>query len=119
MTVLRTARDVAVARAERLLPPEPVMMLLSAGLRECAEVHRGRYPLVTDVSRATVQRMYVRLYPGFSRLTVLMPGDGWIRPDEVLAAAGGDSARPFCIHRDANTGDYLVFQRKRAGATSA
>lgn len=105
--MLKTAAELAWLKTE---PVDSRFAALQIG--PCGSLHTPYGAPRFNVWRHTVSRMEVRLYePGPNK--VFAPGDGWIRPVDVIAAAGADWRRRLCLHRNGMTGDYWVFQEER------
>lgn len=111
MADLRTAQQVAIARSEFYVPEDPDFAILKANFN-CEGLHNPAGYALEGVKEHIVSQMVVRLYPpGIGK--AYMRGDGFVDPLEIVRSAGCYIDRQVCLHRNTNTGWYMVFQREQ------
>ncbi|HEC66408.1 MAG TPA: hypothetical protein ENI23_14065 [bacterium] len=109
MALLKTSSEIAHLRSQFTMPESPELILLKKNL-SCKGMHNeGGYPL-EGVTEHRVDRMYVHFYE--PRLGVVrFKNDGLVDPLQIIKAAGCHIDQQVCLHRNENTGDYMVFQK--------
>lgn len=108
---LQTSAEIAMARARVCAPETPEFTLVRENL-SCDGMHNsGGYPL-EGVTEYRVNSFSVGLHPPGANV-MLVRGDGWIDPVQLVKLAGCDNGRPLCFHRNVHNGIYMVFQRAK------